>query len=87
MRYQECMDARGLVAVIVTVHELALALGGLVASFVGLVALLVFRAQPPLKRNVLAVTFALGCGALAYGLGARFSDVQPLTVEVVRVSP
>lgn len=80
------MDARGLVAVIVTVHEVAIALGGLVASLVGLVALLVFRAQPPAKRNALALTFALGAGLLAYGMGARLADVEPLSVEVVRVA-
>jgi hypothetical protein len=81
------MDARGLVAVIITVHETALILGGLVFAFIGLVSLLVFHKQPARRRTLLSLAFGLGCGLLAYGISARIAAVAPLDVEVVRVSP
>lgn len=80
------MDARGLVAVIVTVHEVALVLALLLAAFTGLVSLLVFRNQNAGKRNALSLAFAVGVGLLCYGVGARLADVRPLDVEVVRVA-
>ncbi len=80
------MDARGLVAVIVTVHEVALVLAVLLAVLIGLACLLLFRAQTPVKRNALALAFALGTGLLTYGITARLAEVRPLDVEVVRIS-
>jgi hypothetical protein len=81
------MDARGLIAIIVTVHEIALVLGALAFAFVGLVSLLVFYKQVPWKRNALALVFGAGCGLLTYGVAARIAAVQPIDVEIVRTGP
>jgi hypothetical protein len=80
------VDARGLVAIILTVHEVALALGGLCAAFAGLASLLVFRNKSTRVRTASSLTIALAMGVLSYVVGARLADVRPVSVEVVRIA-
>ncbi|MCC7112595.1 MAG: hypothetical protein IT382_25110 [Deltaproteobacteria bacterium] len=76
---------QGLVAVIVTVHELAVLLGALSGLVLGLLSWVLFRADSPTQRTALATTFDLDTDLLIFGLSAHLLDVAPLDVEVVSV--
>lgn len=74
---------QGLVAVIVTVHEIAVLLGVLSGLALGLLSFALFRAGGAGRRVVLALVFGLGTGLLTFGVSAHLLDVAPLDVEVV----
>lgn len=76
---------QGLVAVIVTVHQLAVLLGALSGLVLGLLSWVLFRAGSPARRTALAAAFGLGTALLIFALSAHLLDVAPLDVEVVSV--
>jgi hypothetical protein len=80
------MDARGLVAVIVTVHELAVLLGLMVAVLVALLGTLLVRNGSSLKRVLTVAAFAIGGGLITFGVSSRLFQVSALDVEVVRLN-
>jgi hypothetical protein len=80
------VDARGLIAFIVTVHQVAALLALLVATLVTLAGLLLLRHTPPLRRAFLIGAFAVGAALITFGASSRLFEVRTLDVEVVRVS-
>lgn len=79
------MDARGLVAVIITVHEGAVALAALSAVLVGAAGILLLRRMPPRRRALTICAFAAGSALLTFATTSHWFDVHALDVEVVRV--
>ena len=76
---------QGLVAVIVTVHPVAVLLGALAALALGLLSFALFRAGGPGRRVALAVVFGVGTGLITFFVSAHLLRVAPLDVEVVSV--
>lgn len=74
---------QGLVAVIVTVHEIAALLGALSGLALGLLSFALFRAGGPVRRMAVAAAFGLGTGLVTFGASAHLLNVAPLDVEVV----
>lgn len=79
------MDARDLVAIIITVHELAAGLAALVAVIIGVAGTLLFRKIPSGRRTFTVLAFAMGGALLTFSVTSRLFDVHALDVEVVRV--
>ena len=80
------MDARGLVAFIVTVHEVAAILALLVGTLVALLSALVLRKLPPGRRALSIFAFAVGGALLTFAGVSRVFHVSALDVEVVRIN-
>lgn len=80
------MDARGLVAVIVTVHELAVLLGLLVAVLVALLGAVLVRNGSSLKRVLTVGAFAIGGGLITFAVSSRLFEVSAVDVELVRLN-
>ena len=80
------MDARGLVAVIVTVHELAVLLGLLVAGVIALLGAILVRSGSGLRRTVTILGFAAGAGLITFAVSSRLFEVSALDVEIVRLN-
>lgn len=76
---------QGLVAVIVTVHEVAVLLGALSGLALGLLSWVLFRSSSQGRRLAIAGALGLGTGLLTLGVSAHLLDVAPLDVEVVSV--
>jgi hypothetical protein len=80
------VDARGLVAFIVTVHEVAALLAILVAALLTSLGALLLRNTPSGRRFLTIAAFAIGGALLTFAVTARLFRVSALDVEVVRVS-
>ena len=80
------MDARGLVALIVTVHELAVLLALVVGAVVALLGGLVVRNGSALKRVLTIGAFAVGGALITFGVASRILQVSALDIEVVRIN-
>lgn len=80
------MDARGLVAVIVTVHELAVLLGLLVAIVIALLGALLVRNGSGLKRVATIGCFAIAGGLITFTVSSWLFKVRALDVEMVRLN-
>ena len=80
------MDARGLVAFIVTVHEAAAVLALLVAAIIAMLGLLLLRGVSPGRRALTIFAFTLGGAAITFAVTSHLFHVRALDVEVVRVS-
>jgi hypothetical protein len=79
------MDARGLVAFIITVHELALVLAVLIGILTALVAAIVLREVSAGKRMFAVTSLAVGAALITFAVTARLFHVPALDVDVVRV--
>ena len=80
------MDARGLVALIVTVHELALLLSLLVCAVIALLGAVLVRSGSATKRALTIGAFAIGGALITFGVTSRIFQVSALDVEVVRIN-
>ena len=74
---------QGLVAVIVTVHQVAVLLGAASGLALGLLSFVLFRAGGGARRAGIAVLLGVGAGLLTLGVSAHLLRVAPLDVEVV----
>ena len=81
------MDARGLVAFVVTLHEVAAVLALLVGALMTALGLLVLRNVPAGRRALMIAAFAVGASLATLAVSSRLFHVSALEVEVVRVSP
>lgn len=80
------MDARGLVAFIVTVHEVAALLAVLVAALVTSLGALLLRNAPPARRILTILGFAIGGALITFAVTSRLFSVSALDVEIVRIN-
>ena len=79
------MDARGLVALIVTVHELAVLLALLVGAVLALLGALVLRNGSATKRVLTIGAFTIGGALITFSVTSRIFQVSALDVEIVRI--
>lgn len=80
------MDARGLVALIVTVHELAVLLGVLVGAVIALLGALLLRSGSTGRRVLRIGAFAIGGALITFSVTSRIFQVSAVDVEVVRIN-
>lgn len=80
------MNATGLVAFIITVHEAAAILAVLVGCLVASIGTLLMRHAPPGRRLFAILAFAVGSALLTLAVSARVFSARALDVEVVRVN-
>jgi hypothetical protein len=75
------MGATGLVAFIVTLHEVAAGLGVIVALVLLVLGSFLLRGS---KKLAWVIAVSLGAGLITFGVTARILKVPALDVEVVR---
>lgn len=84
--YDGRVDARGLVAFIVTVHEVAALLAVLVAALITSLGALVLRNAAPGRRLLTILGFAVGGALITFAATSKLFSVRALDVEIVRVN-
>ncbi len=79
------MDARGLVALIITVHEFAALLALLAGAGIALLGAVLLRSGSSTKRILTIGALSLGGALITLGVTSRLFEVSAVDVEVIRI--